>query len=184
MIQKNDMRAYRELSRRIRQKVDRGEINEEEIYENVAEFCERYIFADERFHMTFLSELENRLIGYEEEGGLSITTSTDVSNFLLTTIVGAKHYLFRDIYGGFQSHEEMCLFLNNDSIFTGKKDFNAVLANLIADQKMKLFCDDSCNSLDVLFLAGNLYAHNIYKWKSYQESYEKVMENEKNGDQL
>ena len=68
--------------------------------------------------------------------------------------------------------------------FTGKKDFNAVLANLIADQKMKLFCDDSCNSLDVLFLAGNLYAHNIYKWKSYQESYEKVMENEKNGDQL
>lgn len=151
--------------------------DEEKIYKLVLNFCNNYIFADPVFRMSFLEELQKRLMGYEEVGKWVIKSGTDVSNFLLTTITDAQHTLYCDaIQQGFQTYDEMCLFLQNDAIFMEEKDKDAHVANIIKEQKMKLFCDKHSDSLDVVFIAGNLKAVHLHKWSSYENSYRKLTE--------
>lgn len=169
---------FGQLLDELRKMVSSRSFSEEKTYKFILNFCKKSIFINPIFQMSFLEELQGRLIGYEDDVKWEIKSGTDVSNFLLTTIIDAQHTLYYDgIYQGFQTYEEMCLFLRDDTIFMEAKDRDAHVANIIREQKMKLFCDKNSDSLDVIFIAGNLKPQNLHKWKNYENSYKKLMEN-------
>lgn len=171
-------KEFKQLTEKMRQKIVKREFDDATIFQMVVAYCDKKLFTDQAYQIDFFKELQDRLVGYEDDGKWEIKTGTDVSNFLLTTIIDEQHTLFYDcIHQGFQTYEEMCLFLSNDSIFMEERDRDAYVANTIREQKMKLFCDKNSQSLDVIFIAGNLKAQNLHKWRNYEESYKKLMEN-------
>ncbi|MCD7818369.1 MAG: hypothetical protein LUH07_04890, partial [Lachnospiraceae bacterium] len=174
LVERDANRSFHRLTDTLRDILNAGDLQESRIFQCVQEYCKNQIFTDARFRMDFLNELQNRLMGYED-AEWDIRSGTQVSNFLLTSIVDTQHYLFFDrINQGFQAYEEMVLLLQSDSIFMEEKDNDAHVANTIKEQKMKLFCDKNSSSLDVLFLAGNLRPQNLHKWDLYQDAYEQL----------
>lgn len=178
LLMKSCAKDFRQLSNELRKMVSNRAFHEEKVYKLIMSFCEKSVFKNLLFKTDFLEEIQNRLIGYKDEGKGEIKTGTDVSNFLLISIIDAQHTLYYDaIHQGFQTYEEMCLCLRDDSIFMKEKDRDAHVANVIREQKMKLFCDKNSDTLDVVFIAGNLKSRNLHKWKNYENSYKKLMEN-------
>ncbi|MCD8105070.1 MAG: hypothetical protein LUF35_08740 [Lachnospiraceae bacterium] len=174
LVAQDQDHSFRYLKDKLREILNMGSLDEVKIFEYVQDYCQKQIFSDAGFHMDFLRELQSRLTGYDD-GVNKIQNGTDVSDFLVTQIVDAQHYLFYDrITGGQQAYEEMPMCLQSDDIFTQHKNQNAHLANTIKTQKIRLFCNRNCDGMDVLFLAGNLRMENLHKWDIYEEAYQEL----------
>lgn len=177
ILEENQNKVFQKMSADIKILISKRNMQENKLNQLIYNYCEKYILTEQYFYMNFFEELQERLIGYQENGKWDIQNKTDVSNFLLTTIVDTQHILLYDqIRQGVQVYEEMCLFLQDDSIFMEGRDHAAHTANIIREQKMKLFCDKRSLESDVLFISGNIKAQNIYKWSNYEKSYKEIME--------
>lgn len=176
ILDKGENGQFAVLKNNLKDMILSGKIEETEMFRAVQAYCEKNIFSRPIFTNDFLQELRCRLIGYEDENRWKIETEADVSNFLLGKIIDGRHTLFYDrISQGNDTHEEMCLFLQDESIFDGESDRNAHLANILRSETLKLFCDKHSSCMDIIFIAGNLKANVWYKWENYKTSYEKIV---------
>lgn len=150
---------------------EKAETSAESIYRLVCDFCDREVMDRIGFHREFMEEIFHRLRGYQTQSGKELRNSDDIADYMLQMIDQCKFYMFKSIFGLSRIHEEMCFLLDSGSEFAQADGNGALAVQLIRDNRLKLFREDGCERLDVLFLAGNICKEELYQYESYKKSY-------------
>lgn len=150
---------------------EKAEVSAEYIYRQVCDFCEREVMDRIGFHKEFMEEIFHRLRGYKTQSGKELRDPDDIADYMLQMIDQCKFYMFKSIFGLNRIHEEMCFLLDSGSKFAQADGNGALAVKLIRDNRLKLFREDGCERLDVLFLAGNICKEELYQFESYKKSY-------------
>ena len=154
--------------------VNRGDFTAgtaETIYSRVLKFCQDDILSDARYQRDFMEEIYDRLKGYRSYGTDELKDANDISDYILLGVDECSYYLCRDTFGGFDIHQEMCMYLNAESQFINVKDTKAVAANQIRNDRLRLFCRKGLQDLDVLFIAGNIHTKRMFQYNMYEEAW-------------
>lgn len=152
--------------RKVNSKVCAGELEGEELFEQMITYCDDNILTDERFEKDFAVEMLKRLKNFEK-----FNNEEAIYDFAFETIMdNKKFYANYDTFSKVNS--EVCFLVNpNNKFVTGT---NKRMQTLKTNRQLKVFFEEHFNDMDVLFMEGCFELESMYNFKVYKNVYEKM----------
>lgn len=152
--------------REINSRICSGELEDEQLFDEMIDYCDRRILTDSRFETDFEVEMLARLKNYKQ-----FMTDESIYDYAFGTIMdNQKFYASYESFGTL--NREVCFLVNPDNEFVSCT--NKRMQNLKASRQLKVFFEKYFQDMDVLFMEGCFGIESLYNYGVYQNIWNKL----------
>lgn len=152
--------------RNVNSKICAGELEGEDLFEQMITYCDENVLNDSRFEKDFSVEMLKRLKNFEK-----FNTEEAIYDFAFETIMNnQKFYVSYDSFSNV--NKEVCFLVNPNNKFVSGT--NKRMQTLKTNKQLKVFFEEHFNDMDVLFMEGCFELETMYNFQVYKNVCERM----------